>query len=113
MTTLLLADHDNASLHAATLNAVTAAKKIGGTLTILVVGHNAATVAQAAAQIPGVAKVLHADAPHFTSPTAENVAATVVALVKAGGYSHVLAAATGYGKNVAPRVAALLDVAQV
>jgi len=113
MTILLLADHDNASLNAATLNAVTAAQKIGGELTILVAGHNAASVAQAAAQIPGVAKILHADAPHFANPTAENVAATVVALVKAGGYSHVLAAATGYGKNAMPRVAALLDVAQV
>ncbi len=113
MTILLLADHDNASLNAATLNAVTAAQKIGGELTILVAGHNAAPVAQAAAQIPGVAKILHADAPHFANPTAENVAATVVALVKAGGYSHVLAAATGYGKNAMPRVAALLDVAQV
>ena len=113
MTILLLADHDNASLNAATLNAVTAAQKIGGELTILVAGHNAAPVAQAAAQIPGVAKVLHADAPHFASPTAENVAATVVAIAKAGGYSHVVAAATGYGKNAMPRVAALLDVAQV
>ena len=113
MTILLLADHDNASLNAATLNAVTAAQKIGGELTILVAGHNAAPVAQAAAQIPGVAKILQADAPHFANPTAENVAATVVALVKAGGYSHVLAAATGYGKNAMPRVAALLDVAQV
>jgi len=110
---LLLADHDNASLGAATLNAVTAAQKIGGELTLLVVGHNAAAVAQAAAQIPGVAKVLHADAPYYASPTAENVAATVVAVTKAGGFSHVLAAATGYGKNIAPRVAALLDVAQI
>ena len=113
MTTLLLADHNNASLEAATLHVVTAAHKIGGDLTILVVGHNSAPAAQSAAQIPGVAKVLHVDASYLASPTAENVAATVVALVKAGGYSHVLAAATGYGKNVAPRVAALLDVAQV
>jgi len=113
MSILLLADHDNQSLNAATRNAVTAAQKIGGDLTILVAGHNAAAAAQAASQIPGVAKVLHADAPYFASPTAENVAATVVAVAKAGGFSHVLAAATGYGKNVAPRVAALLDVAQV
>ena len=113
MTTLLLADHDNVSLHGATLNAVTAAQKIGGELTILVVGHNAAPAAQAVAQIPGVSKVLHADAPHLASPTAENIAATVIAVAKAGGYSHVVAAATGYGKNVAPRVAALLDVAQI
>jgi electron transfer flavoprotein alpha subunit len=113
MSILLLADHDNQSLNAATRNAVTAAQKIGGDLTILVAGHNAGAAAQAASQIPGVAKVLHADAPYFASPTAENVAATVVAVAKAGGFSHVLAAATGYGKNVAPRVAALLDVAQV
>jgi electron transfer flavoprotein alpha subunit len=113
MTILLLADHNNASLNGATLNAVTAAQKIGGELTLLVVGHDAAPAAQAAAQILGVAKVLHADAPWFASPTAENVAATLVAQVKAGGYSHVLAAATGYGKNVMPRAAALLDVAQV
>ena len=113
MSTLLLADHDNASLNPATLNAVTAAQKIGGELTLLVAGHNAGPAAEAAAQIPGVTKVLHADAPYFASPTAENVAATVVAVVKASGFSHVLAAATGYGKNVAPRVAALLDVAQI
>jgi electron transfer flavoprotein alpha subunit len=113
MTILLLADHNNATLNAATLNAVTAAKKIGGELTLLVVGHDATSVAQAAAQVAGVARVLHADAPYFASPTAENVAATVVAQTKAGGYSHVLAAATGYGKNVMPRAAALLDVAQI
>ena len=69
--------------------------------------------AQAAAAIAGVAKVLHADAPYLASPVAENVAATMVALAKAGGYTHVLAPATGFGKNVAPRVAAMLDVAQV
>lgn len=113
MTTLLIADHGHASLNAATLNAVTAAQKIGGELHVLVAGHNAGGAAQAAAQIPGVAKVLHADAAYLADPTAENVAATVVALVKAGAYSHVLAAATGFGKNVVPRVAALLDVAQV
>jgi electron transfer flavoprotein alpha subunit len=113
MTTLLIADHDNTTLQAATLHAVTAAQKIGGDLHVLVAGHNAGAAAQAAAQIAGVAKVLHADAPHFASPVAENVAATVVALTRAGGYSHVLAPATGFGKNVAPRVAALLDVAQI
>ena len=113
MAVLLIADHENASLHAATRNAVTAAQKIGGDITILVAGHNAGPAAQAAAKIPGVARVLHADAPYLENPTAENVAATAVALTKAGGYSHVLAPATGFGKNVAPRVAALLDVAQV
>ena len=113
MAILILADHDNASLKPATLNTVTAGRKIGGDLHILVAGANAGAVAQAAAQIEGVAKVLHADAPYLASPVAENVAATIVALVKAGGYSHVLAPATGPGKNVCPRVAALLDVAQV
>ena len=91
MTILLLADHNNSSLNPATLNAVTAAQKIGGEITLLVIGHDAAPAAQAAAQIAGVARVLHADAPWFASPTAENLAATLVAQVKAGGYSHVLA----------------------
>jgi electron transfer flavoprotein alpha subunit len=113
MTTLLIADHNNASLQGATLHTVTAATKMGGDVHILIAGANAGAAAQAAAQVAGVAKVLHADAPHLGQPTAENVAATVVALVKAGGYSHVLASATGFGKNVAPRVAALLDVAQI
>jgi electron transfer flavoprotein alpha subunit len=113
MAILILADHDNASLKPATLNAVTAAQKIGGDIHILVAGANAGPAAQAAAAIAGVTKVLHADAAYLASPVAENVAATMVALAKAGGYSHVLAPATGFGKNVAPRVAALLDVAQV
>ena len=113
MPILILADHDNASLKPATLNAISAAQQIGGDLHVLVTGANAAPAAQAAAQVQGVAKVLHAEAPYLASPVAENVAATIVVLVKAGGYSHVLAAATGFGKSVAPRVAALLDVAQV
>jgi electron transfer flavoprotein alpha subunit len=113
MAILILADHDNSSLKPATLNAVTAAQKIGGDIHVLVAGGNAGAAAQAAAAIPGVAKVLHADAPYLASPVAENVAATMVALATAGGYSHLLAPATGFGKNVAPRVAALLDVAQV
>ena len=113
MAILILADHDNTSLKPATLNAVTAAQKIGGDIHMLVAGANAGPAAQAAAAIAGVTKVLHADAAYLASPVAENVAATMVALAKAGGYSHVLAPATGFGKNVAPRVAALLDVAQV
>jgi electron transfer flavoprotein alpha subunit len=112
MPILILADHDNAALKPATLNTVTAAQKIGGDIHVLVAGGNAGAVAQAAAAIPGVAKVLHADAPYLAAPTAENVAATVVGIAKSG-YSHVLAPATGLGKSVAPRVAALLDVAQV
>jgi electron transfer flavoprotein alpha subunit len=113
MSTLILADHDNASIKPATLNAITAAQRIGGDLHVLVIGANAGPAAQAAAQIQGVAKVLRAEASYLAAPVAENVAATIVALVQAGGYSHVLAAATGFGKSVAPRVAALLDVAQV
>jgi electron transfer flavoprotein alpha subunit len=113
MTTLLIADHNHASLQGATLNAASAATKLGGDVHVLVAGANAGAAAQAAATIAGVAKVLHADAAHLGQPTAENVAATVVSLVKAGGYSHVVAPATGFGKNVAPRVAALLDVAQI
>jgi electron transfer flavoprotein alpha subunit len=113
MTTLILADHDNASLQAATLNTITAAQRIGGDIHVLVAGSGAGGAAQAAASIAGVAKVLQVDAPHFASPTAENVAAVVVAAVKAGGYSHVLAPATGFGKNAMPRIAALLDVAQI
>jgi electron transfer flavoprotein alpha subunit len=113
MAILILADHDNASLQSATFNAITAAQQIGGDIHILVVGADAGGAAQAAAQIPGVEKVLQADAPYLAAPVAENVAATVVAIAKAGDYSHVLAAATGFGKNIAPRIAALLDVAQV
>jgi electron transfer flavoprotein alpha subunit len=113
MTTLLIADHNNGSLNGATLHSATAAAKLGGDVHVLVAGADAAPAAQAAAKIAGVAKVLHADAPHLGQPTAENVAATVVALAKSGGYSHIVASATGFGKNVAPRVAALLDVAQI
>jgi len=113
MTILVIAEHDNATLQPAVLNTVTAAQRIGGDVHVLVAGSNAAAAAKAAAAIAGVSKVLHVDAPHFASPTAENVAATAVAIVKAGGYSHVLASATGFGKNAMPRIAALLDVAQI
>jgi electron transfer flavoprotein alpha subunit len=111
MTALVLAEHDNASLRPATLNTVTAAAKAGGEVHVLVVGHNASGAAQQAAKVGGVAKVLLADAPQFEGGLAEPVAAQVVAL--AGDYSHVFAAATAYGKNILPRVAAKLDVAQV
>jgi electron transfer flavoprotein alpha subunit len=113
MTLLILADHDNVALRPATLNTVAAAQRIGGEIHVLVAGSGAQSAAQAAARIPGVAKVLHADAAHLASPVAENVAATALAVIKAGGYSHVLAPATGNGKNVMPRIAALLDVAQI
>ncbi len=111
MAALVIAEHDNASIRGATLNTVTAALQCGGEVHVLVAGANAGAAAAAAAQIAGVAKVLHADAPGLNHAMAENLAAQVVAL--AGGYSHILFAATASGKNVAPRVAALLDVAQV
>ncbi|MFT3720174.1 electron transfer flavoprotein subunit alpha/FixB family protein [Pseudorhodoferax sp.] len=111
MSILVIAEHDNASLKSATLNTVTAAQACGGDVHVLVAGHNAGAAAQAASQIAGVAKVLHADAPSLAHALAENIAAQVLAI--AGGYSHILFAATAGGKNVAPRVAARLDVAQI
>ena len=113
MALLLLAEHDNASLNPSVLHTLGAAQKIGGEVHLVVTGPAAEPVVKAAAQIAAVTKVLHADAAHLDPPIAENVAATLVELVRRGGYSHVLFAATGYGKNVAPRVAALLDVAQI
>ncbi|KQV60384.1 electron transfer flavoprotein subunit beta [Pelomonas sp. Root1217] len=111
MTALVIAEHDNASIKGATLNTVTAAAATGGEVHVLVAGHNAGAAAAAAAQIAGVTKVLHADSAALAEGLAENVAAQVIAL--ASGYSHLLFPATAAGKNVAPRVAALLDVAQL
>ncbi len=111
MTALVIAEHDNASIKGATLNTVTAAAACGGDVHVLVAGHNAAAAAQAASQIAGVAKVLHADAPALAHGLAENLAAQVLAV--AGNYSHILFPATAGGKNAAPRVAARLDVAQI
>jgi electron transfer flavoprotein alpha subunit len=111
MACLVLAEHDNASLKGATLNTVAAAARIGGDIHVLVAGGNCAAAAQAAAQVAGVSKVLVADVPYFADALAENVAAQVVAL--AGAYSHILAPATPNGKNILPRVAALLDTQQV
>ena len=111
MAALVLAEHDNKSIRKATLNAVAAAKKIGGDIHVLVAGHQAGDAAKAAAQIAGVAKVLHADAAHLGEFLAENVAALVVSVAKS--YSHILAPATSNGKNVLPRAAALLDVQQI
>ncbi|QPF74934.1 electron transfer flavoprotein subunit alpha/FixB family protein [Roseateles sp. DAIF2] len=111
MTALVIAEHDNASIKGATLNTVTAALAAGGDVHVLVAGANAGAAAAAAAQIAGVAKVLHADAAQLADGLAENLAAQVIAV--AGAYSHLLFPATASGKNVAPRVAALLDVAQV
>ncbi|MFC4474503.1 electron transfer flavoprotein subunit alpha/FixB family protein [Comamonas denitrificans] len=111
MTTLVIAEHDNASLKGATLNTVTAAMACGGDVHVLVAGENAAAVALAAAQIAGVAKVLHADGAALKNGLAENLAAQVLAV--ASNYSHIVFPATASGKNAAPRVAAKLDVAQI
>src|SRR5258706_10037550 len=111
MTILVLAEHDNKSVKKATLNAVAAAQKIGGDIAVLVAGHQAGEAAKAAAQIAGVKKVLHADAPHLADFLAENVTAVVLSIAK--GYTHVLAPSTSNGKNIMPRVAALLDVQQI
>ena len=113
MPILVIAEHDNAGLKAATLNTVSAAAKLGADIEVLVAGSGCAAAAQAAAQLAGVTKVKVADAAAYAEQGAENLAALLVGLVQAGGYSHVLAPATTYGKNVLPRVAALLDVAQI
>lgn len=111
MPVLVIAEHDHALLKGATLNTVTAALQCGSEVHVLVAGHQAAEAARHAAGIQGVAKVLLADAPQLAEQLAENVTAQVLAI--AGGYSHILFPATAHGKNVAPRVAALLDVAQI
>ena len=111
MSVLVIAEHDNAHLKGATLNVVAAAAKIGGDIHVLVAGSGAQAVAEQAAKIAGVSKVLLADGPALADGLAENVAAQVIAV--AAPYSHILFAATASGKNVAPRLAALLDVAQI
>jgi electron transfer flavoprotein alpha subunit len=111
VTILVIAEHDNASIKAATLNTVAAAAKIGGDVHVLVAGSNAQGAADAAAKIAGVAKVLLADAPQLADGLAENVEGTVLSIAK--NYSHIVAPATAYGKNIAPRIAAHLDVAQI
>ena len=111
MTTLVIAEHDNATIRGATLNTVTAATQCGGEVHVLVAGHNAGPAAAAAAQIAGVAKVIHVEGEGFAHGLAENVSAQVLAL--ASSYSHILFPATAAGKNVAPRVAAKLDVGQI
>ncbi len=114
MTTLIIAEHDNAVLKAATLNTIAAATRIGGDIHVLVAGRNCAAVAQTAAAVAGVSKVLHADAAHYEAHMAESLAELVRSRVRAdAGYTHVLAPATAFGKNVLPRVAALLDASQV
>ena len=111
MTALVIAEHDNASLKGSTLNTITAATQCSGDVHVLIAGHNAGAAAEAASKLAGVAKVLVADAPYLADGLAENVAEQVLAL--AGSYSHILAPATAYGKNIAPRVAARLDVGQI
>ena len=111
MTSLVIAEHDNASIRPATLNTVTAAAQCGGDVHVLVAGLNAAAAAQAASQIAGVSKVIHVDGEPFAHGLAENLAAQVIAI--ASSYSHILFPATASGKNIAPRVAALLDVGQI
>jgi electron transfer flavoprotein alpha subunit len=111
MTSLVIAEHDNASIRPATLNTVTAASQCGGDVHVLVAGKGAQAAAEAAAKIAGVSKVIHVDGAHFAHGLAENMAAQVVAIASA--YSHILFPATASGKNIAPRVAALLDVGQI
>jgi electron transfer flavoprotein alpha subunit len=111
MSALVIAEHDNKSIRGATLNTVTAALQCGGEVHVLVAGHNASAAAQAASQIAGVTKVLHAEGEQFAHGLAENVAAQVLGV--ASNYGHLLFPATASGKNVAPRVAAMLDVGQV
>ena len=111
MANLVIAEHDHGSLKAATLNVISAATAIGGDVHVLVAGHNASAAAAAAAQVAGVSKVLLADSAAHANLLPESAAAQVVAV--AAAYSHILAPATAYGKGVAPRVAALLDKAQI
>ncbi|MDP2017525.1 electron transfer flavoprotein subunit alpha/FixB family protein, partial [Hydrogenophaga sp.] len=111
MTALVIAEHNNASIKGATLNTVAAAAQCGGEVHVLIAGHNAGAAAAAAAQIAGVAKVIHVEGVHFEHGLAENMAAQVLAI--ASNYSHILFPATASGKNIAPRVAATLDVGQI
>ena len=111
MATLVVAEHDNKALKSATLHAVAAAQKLGTDITLLVAGTGARAAAEEAAKLPGVAKVLLADAPEFEHGLAENLAPVLAELAK--GYGHMLAGATTYGKNLLPRAAALMDVQQI
>ena len=111
MAALVIAEHDNNTLKPGVTNAIAAAAKMGGEVTVLVAGHQCAAAAQAAAKVEGVKKVLLADAPHYAGGLAENLAALAVSIAEQ--YTHVVAPATGFGKNFMPRVAARLDVQQV
>jgi len=111
MAILVIAEHDNKQLKTGTTNTIAAATKLGADVSVLVAGHQCADAAAAAAKVPGVTKVLVADAAHYVVPIAENMSALVVSI--ADKFTHILAPATGFGKNFMPRVAALLDVAQI
>jgi electron transfer flavoprotein alpha subunit len=111
MTALVIAEHDNATVKGATLNTVAAAAQMGGDVHVLIAGHNAGAAAAAAAQIAGVSKVIHSDAEYLAHGLAENMAAEVLNIASA--YSHIVFPATASGKNIAPRVAAKLDVGQI
>ena len=111
LASLVVAEHDNKSIRPATLNTITAAMQCGGEVHVLVAGKDAGAAAQSAAKIAGVAKVIHVEGDYFAHGLAENMAAQVLAI--AAGYSHILFPATASGKNIAPRVAAMLDVGQI
>jgi electron transfer flavoprotein alpha subunit len=113
MSVLVLAEHDQRTLKSATLHAITAALRLAGDVDVVVAGSDARAAAEAAAAVPGVTRVLLAEAPHLAQPTAEALAGLLLDIVKQRQYTHVVAPATGFGKNVMPRVAAKLDVAQV
>jgi electron transfer flavoprotein alpha subunit len=111
MALLVIAEHDNKSIRKSTLNAVAAAQKIGGDIHVLIAGHQAGEAAKAASGISTVKKILHSDAPHLADFLAENIAAQILSVAR--NYSHILAPSTSNGKNILPRVAALLDVQQI
>ena len=111
MPILVIAEHDNTSIKGATLNTITAALACGDQVQVLIAGSNAGNAAQAAALIKGVSRVIHADAPHLDHALAENIAAQVMSIAR--DFSHILFPASASGKNIAPRVAALLDVSQI
>ena len=113
MSVLVLGEHDNQVLKSATLHAVTAARELGDDVHVLIAGHDVQAAVVAAAAVGGVSKILKVDAAWLAQPTAENVAATILRVAGERSYSHVVAAATSFGKNVMPRVAAKLDVAQI
>ena len=111
MAVLVIAEHDGKQLKPGTANTITAATKLGGDVTVLIAGHQCADAGATASKVKGVSKVLVADAPQYEGWLAENMAALVLSVAK--NYSHLVAPASGFGKNFMPRVAALLDVQQI